>query len=85
MVRLIESGLSVNPNCVVSSKNDEEQKLRDAAERGDIGEVARLIESGVSVNSNCGVSRDRTFTYFAMKSYILSQRIFYSWYTQYCC
>ena len=29
----------------------EEQKLRDAAERGDIGEVARLIESGVSVNA----------------------------------
>ena len=29
----------------------EKQKLRDAAERGDIGEVARLIESGVSVNA----------------------------------
>ena len=31
----------------------EEQKLRDAAQRGDIGEVARLIESGVSVNAVC--------------------------------
>ena len=29
----------------------EEQELREAAERGDIGEVARLIESGVSVNA----------------------------------
>ena len=28
-----------------------EQELRDAAERGDIDEVARLIKSGVSVNS----------------------------------
>ena len=33
------------------SSNAEEQELRDAAERGDIGEVARLIESGVSVNA----------------------------------
>ena len=37
-----------------------EQKLRDAAERGDIGEVARLIESGVSVKPNCVVSSDST-------------------------
>ena len=29
----------------------EEQELRNAAQRGDIGEVARLIESGVSVNA----------------------------------
>ena len=33
--------------------SDGEKKLRDAAERGDIGEVARLIESGVSVNAEC--------------------------------
>ena len=40
------------------SSNADEQKLRDAAERGDIGEVARLIESGVSINSHREVSRD---------------------------
>ena len=40
----------------------EEQKLRDAAERGDIGEVVRLIESGVSVNLSDGVSSDCTCT-----------------------
>ena len=39
-----------------SDREHLELKLRDAAERGDIGEVARLIESGVSVNSNHGVS-----------------------------
>ena len=36
--------------------SDEEQKLRDAAQRGDTGEVARLIESGVSVNSTTKVN-----------------------------
>ena len=44
----------------------EEQKLRDAAERGDIGEVVRLIESGVSVNSSDGVSSDCTCTYIVL-------------------
>ena len=34
-----------------SNAEDLEQELRDAAKRGDIGEVARLIESGVSVNA----------------------------------
>ena len=31
--------------------SDGEEELRDAAQRGDVGEVKRLIESGVSVNS----------------------------------
>ena len=52
----------------------EEQELRDAAYRGDIGEVARLIESGVSVNSNDGVSSNCTYSTLpvAIKSYIPS-------------
>ena len=59
--------------CTYSFKtSDGEQKLRDAAERGDICEVARLIESGVSVNSNCVVSMDCTFTCMLYKSYIPS-------------
>ena len=33
-----------------------EQELQDAAEGGDIGEVARLMKSGVSVNSTNHVS-----------------------------
>ena len=46
-----------------------EQKLRDAAERGDIGEVARLIESGVSVNSNSWVSSNSTCTCILYSAY----------------
>ena len=37
--------------------SDVEQELRDAAKRGDVGEVKRLIESGVSVNSQNRVRR----------------------------
>ena len=43
--------------------SDGEEELRDAAQRGDVGEVKRLIESGVcvnSVNSNQEVSSDCT-------------------------
>ena len=39
-----------------------EQKLRDAAQRGDIREVARLIKSGVSVNSSGEVRAIRACT-----------------------
>ena len=35
---------------------DGEQKLRNAAQRGDVSEVRRLIESGISVNQTGRVS-----------------------------
>ena len=48
----------------------EEQKLRDAAKRGDISQVARLIESGVSVNSvHSKVSRRNFVAYNRIELY----------------
>ena len=59
---MIPSMVSKLGTAPTGSSYAEEQKLRNAAEKGVIGEVVRLIESGVSVNSNDGVSSNCTCT-----------------------
>ena len=49
-----------------------EQKLRDAAQRGNIRKVARLIKSGVSVNSSSQVRA----TYIVIIEYSAVRRLF---------